>query len=267
VLSGGAALGISIYSHSQVTLNPSPDCRTYSARTKLTDHPARILGKFHPYQYLSSWLDVPFLVSGILLIVGYGWKNLCRERSFDMLILLGTFVLPQLAAFPVTALGWNPLDYHSPGLVGTCQRCGQRRLCGQPPYFLCCVLFQLRLGCYGIKALDCLCGLVLGYLHPPVHEHLLQLAGFFAGSVGALGYWLQQQGVHRGGQPWYYYLLIQIPVYEFLPALGVGLAAYFGLRRTSPAPLPAANSTPPNEEISVSPELLGMQKQSRSKIF
>jgi len=38
--------------------------------------------------------------------------------------------------------------------------------------------------------------------------------GFFVGTVGALGYWLQQQGVHRGGQPWYYYLLIQIPIYE-----------------------------------------------------
>ena len=66
--------------------------------------------------------------------------------------------------------------------------------------------------------------------------------GFFVGTVGALGYWLQQQGVHRGGQPWYYYLLIQIPIYEFLPALGVFLAAYFGLRHKSPAPLADTNS-------------------------
>ncbi len=56
-----------------------------------------------------------------------------------------------------------------------------------------------------------------------------------------LAHWdtgLAQQGVHRGSQPWYYYLLIQIPLYEFLPALGLGLAAFFGLRRKSPAPLP-----------------------------
>ena len=45
------------------------------------------------------------------LVIGYGWKNLRRQRSFDMLVLLGTFILPMLAPFPVKALGWNPLDY------------------------------------------------------------------------------------------------------------------------------------------------------------
>ncbi len=30
-------------------------------------------------------------------------------------------------------------------------------------------------------------------------------AGFFTGMVGSLGYWLEQQGVERGSQPWYYY--------------------------------------------------------------
>ncbi len=40
--------------------------------------------------------------------------------------------------------------------------------------------------------------------------------GVISGTVGALSYWLAQQGVQRGGQPWYYYLLL-IPLYEFLP--------------------------------------------------
>lgn len=48
--------------------------------------------------------------------------------------------------------------------------------------------------------------------------------GLLSGSVGALTYWLTQQGVQRGGQPWFYYLLL-IPLYEFLPlaAAVVGL--------------------------------------------
>jgi uncharacterized protein (TIGR03663 family) len=56
-------------------------------------------------------------------------------------------------------------------------------------------------------------------------------AGFFTGTIGSLGYWLAQQDVARGSQPWYFYLLIQIPVYEFLPALGLILAIIIGLRR------------------------------------
>ena len=51
--------------------------------------------------------------------------------------------------------------------------------------------------------------------------------GFFTGTIGSLGYWIVQQGVRRGSQPWYYYLLVQIPIYEFLPALGLILAQLF----------------------------------------
>lgn len=48
--------------------------------------------------------------------------------------------------------------------------------------------------------------------------------GFFTGLLGSLGYWLSQQGVARGGQPSYYYLLVELPTYEFLPYT-VGIAA------------------------------------------
>lgn len=50
--------------------------------------------------------------------------------------------------------------------------------------------------------------------------------GFFTGLLGSLGYWLSQQGVARGGQPSYYYLLVQLPLYEFLPYT-VALATMF----------------------------------------
>ncbi len=56
-------------------------------------------------------------------------------------------------------------------------------------------------------------------------------SGFFTGTIGSLGYWIVQQDVARGSQPWYFYLLIQIPIYEFLPALGLILALILGLRR------------------------------------
>ncbi|HEY3343727.1 MAG TPA: SMP-30/gluconolactonase/LRE family protein, partial [Anaerolineaceae bacterium] len=46
-----------------------------------------------------------------------------------------------------------------------------------------------------------------------------------------LGYWLSQQGVNRGEQPLYFYALIQIPMYEYLPAVGAILALIIAIRR------------------------------------
>ncbi len=54
--------------------------------------------------------------------------------------------------------------------------------------------------------------------------------GFFTGIIGSLGYWLSQQSVQRGSQPIYYYALIQIPMYEFLPALGSLLGVFYLIR-------------------------------------
>jgi predicted membrane-bound mannosyltransferase len=40
-------------------------------------------------------------------------------------------------------------------------------------------------------------------------------AGLASGTVGSLGYWLGQQEVQRGGQPWFYYLML-LPQYDFV---------------------------------------------------
>jgi streptogramin lyase len=74
--------------------------------------------------------------------------------------------------------------------------------------------------------------------------------GFMTGLVGSLGYWLEQQGVNRGSQPWYYYGFLQLPIYEYLPYLGTILALIFAprlLRLTAPQPseaLAPAEETP-----------------------
>ena len=56
------------------------------------------------------------------------------------------------------------------------------------------------------------------------------LAGIFTGSWQGMGYWIAQQDVARGNQPWYYYF-VGLPVYELLPLVfGVAGIIYF-LRR------------------------------------
>ncbi|PKB64836.1 MAG: hypothetical protein BZY80_01840 [SAR202 cluster bacterium Io17-Chloro-G2] len=53
------------------------------------------------------------------------------------------------------------------------------------------------------------------------------LAGVFSGVWQGVGYWIAQQDVARGNQPWYYYF-VGLSVYEFLPVFfGVAGAVYF----------------------------------------
>ena len=56
------------------------------------------------------------------------------------------------------------------------------------------------------------------------------LAGVFSGSWLGMGYWVAQQDVARGNQPWYYYF-VGLGVYELLPVVfGLAATVYF-LRR------------------------------------
>ncbi len=54
--------------------------------------------------------------------------------------------------------------------------------------------------------------------------------GFFSGAVGGLRYWLTQHSFARGGQPWYYYLLL-FPLYDFLPLVFGIAGGIWALRR------------------------------------
>ncbi len=54
--------------------------------------------------------------------------------------------------------------------------------------------------------------------------------GMVTGLISGLAYWMAQQGVQRGTQPWYYYGVVG-PMYEFLPLLlflpaGIGAIVY-----------------------------------------
>ena len=53
------------------------------------------------------------------------------------------------------------------------------------------------------------------------------MSGVFSGSWQGMGYWIAQQDVARGNQPWYYYF-VGLPVYELLPVIfGIAGAVYF----------------------------------------
>lgn len=161
-----------------------------------------------------------FAVSGFFAIQGYSLENIRKERSFDLLMVLGTMILPHLSAFPIRAFGGNPTDYSTNGIIRTAT------------VLVPIIAISIAIGLWWNRRVW-LISAALFYV-PFIVFYTTVFTngqGFFTGIVGSLGYWLEQQGVQRGGQPWYYYLLIQIPVYEYLPALGVFLASVLGIRR------------------------------------
>ncbi|NWF65124.1 MAG: TIGR03663 family protein, partial [Chloroflexi bacterium] len=186
-----------------------------------------------------------FIATAFFLIRGYSWERLRNERSFELLMVVGTIVLPQLSPLPIE-LFRKALNVSIPTTVPELQALSSD------------IRGILIIG--GFLLLMFALAIVIGLIWNPQKWFKTALmfwapfillyttfftnsAGFFTGTIGSLGYWIVQHDVQRGSQPWYYYLLIQIPTYEFLPALGFILALYLGLRRIFK---PAAEASKPN---------------------
>lgn len=169
---------------------------------------------------LITLLGILSLLAAIYFIHrGFGLANLRKNNSFGLIVLLASLVLPMLAPFPVKLMGWDPLDYSSLGMWRT-------------------AIFMIPLAILAIlvgiwwNARTWLINAALFYSIFTIFYTTLFTngTGFFTGIVGSLGYWLAQQAVERGNQPWYYYAFLQIPIYEYLPALGsliaLGMATF-----------------------------------------
>jgi uncharacterized protein (TIGR03663 family) len=172
-------------------------------------------------------------VAGLLLMVSsliLAFGRRLREDfpTLDILIISSTLTIPQGAALVANLIGWDPLNYKQPFaynrtlvvvllLVGVCVLIGslwdwRRWLIATGVFFGIFTIFYTTVFTNG--------------------------NGFATGLVGSLGYWLEQHGVERGSQPWYYYMLVQVPVYEFLPAIGSLLGGFLLFKRgRSPATL------------------------------
>ncbi len=169
---------------------------------------------------LGLGLIAGFVLAAVILIKGIGWFGVRDERSFDLLIMQGTLVLPLLAALPMDILKLNPLDYSVNGIVTS--------LLFIAPLLIVSILLGFW---WNWKVWVLNMGVFWGIFIIFYTTLFTQGSGFMMGLTGALGYWLAQQGVERGTQPLYYYALVQIPFYEFLPAFGTLLAGLIGFRR------------------------------------
>ncbi len=175
---------------------------------------------------LSAVLIVASLVSS------FGRRLRSEFPSLDLLVVSGSLVLTQLAAvfLPVETIASygqtdNPLLLVGPEAV--------RRLWLALPLLL---LVSIGVGvAWDWRRWMTAAGVFVAIYVPFYTTLFTHAMGLATGAIGSLAYWLGQHGVERGSQPWYYYLLLQIPVYEFLPAAGALIAGGYALmgRRAS----------------------------------
>ena len=153
------------------------------------------------------------------LVKGLGEK-IRTMRSFNLIALQMLLVLPLLGALVLKILGYNPEDYSSAGIV---RAVISLSVLGSLSMFL---------GLKWWRSVWLKAAAIFWTIFLVLYTSIFtQGQGFFIGLQGALGYWVSQQTVQRGTQPLYYYAFLQIPLYEFLPALGALTAFIIALKK------------------------------------
>ncbi|MBQ6509600.1 MAG: glycosyltransferase family 39 protein [Flexilinea sp.] len=189
-------------------------------------------------------------LAGILIMIIFtvralSWKTIRTSASFNLIVFLGALILPQLTAFPVHLIGWDPLDYSSSGILRT----------GIVLVILLALSFAIGIWWNRAVFLKSAAAfyMIFIFFYTTVFTNI---HGFFTGIIGGLGYWLSQQSVQRGGQPVYYYALIQLPVYEFAAIAGtiLALAIAFKKRRFWTAPGEMLSEAPEDAVIFIPEE-------------
>jgi len=194
--------------------------------------------------------EVAFIYGGILgsfivLLFLIQWLPRRDRRptelpSFDLAVVLGTLCLPLLSPLVMSLINipWGHL-FGQPFIDMNIFTDPQRIVStwqGNPVEVV-----RVFLIFFAAVALSVVIGMLWDWRRWPLMAGIFYLiftllyttfftngAGFVTGTLGSMGYWLAQQEVQRGGQPWFYYAIL-VPLYEFLPLLFsvAGIVYYF----------------------------------------
>lgn len=197
------------------------------------------LGVTSYYYHAVDRNDLALLLIGVaaasalvLLVLGLirtkrSWVRLRHDAAADLAVFMLALILPFMAPFGHLALHWDAMAYTSTQDI--LRSALLVAICAGASFGLAFYWFAMRTG-----DIDNTGGAPVS-LH---FSHWLQAMGVFwlvqvlffttfftntrnglaTGVVGSLGYWLAQQTVARGSQPWYYYPFIG-SIYEFLPII------------------------------------------------
>lgn len=204
-------------------------------------------GIYYGWPLYVEWLICGAVIVGLLILARAGrLRALHRFPELDVLIVMGTLTLPWLVALVIQLM--NPVSMMSMPDIATVVNAAL-------PIKFDTSVTAVQIGLSFLPVLPALAvSAVVGLLWSP--RRWLICLGIFAflflfffttvftningigtGLIGSLGYWLEQQPVQRGSQPQYYYLLVILPFYEFLPVIGsilvmiAGMVGFWRFRR------------------------------------
>jgi predicted membrane-bound mannosyltransferase/DNA-binding beta-propeller fold protein YncE len=174
----------------------------------------------------------------IYLIIPYLRGTLFRgQRPFDLMVLLGTLTLPLCSAALMDTLGKAfgsraPQDMNFSFLNSIPDLLKNQDFYTALAYILPLAAISIFIGLWWNRKLwPILAAVFIGIFALFFTTVFTSAGGLLDGLVRFLGYWIQQHAEARGGQPWFYYLFLQIPIYEYLPAIGAIVALVIALRR------------------------------------
>ena len=147
------------------------------------------------------------------------WRALTALPTYDLILMMGTLLLPLASPLAIRLLGHDPLDLSPTGITFSAIVFGV------------ILVISILIGLLWDRRRWPICAAFFYGIFVPLYTTFFTNGqGFATGMVGQLGYWLSQQGVKRGGQPWFYYLIL-MPMYEFGPLLiGLGGIVYVTIR-------------------------------------
>ena len=171
------------------------------------------------------------------------WGYLYAFPEVDFIVLIGTLILPWMTAVFPRLMRVGSSDYA--GIAESLPDALYQLLLGLPNIGSSTHVGQFAVGAAAFIPLFVLMAAIglswnwKRWLIAALIFHVIfafffttvftNIAGLASGMIYSLGYWLEQQGVRRGSQPQYYYLLIIMPTYEFLPILGSAAAMFAGV--------------------------------------
>jgi uncharacterized protein (TIGR03663 family) len=168
---------------------------------------------------IGAWVLAGAVIVAVLYMQQSGLvRKLYRFRELDVLIMMGVLILPWITPLIISMTGASPTDYSTNGII-------RAVIAGLPLVAVSVVVgvvwnwrrFLLYSACFWVPFVFFFTTM---FTNPN---------GLWSGVIGSLGYWLEQQGVRRGSQPNYYYQVIVMPIYEYLPVIGSLLAMLAGM--------------------------------------
>ncbi len=146
------------------------------------------------------------------VLVGASWRMRLRQfAELDLIVLLLTLVMPFLSAVVLKLMGWQISQFNNPGQITL-------SVVWQGGLVLALLwVFSGVLGWFWLRQRWFIAAGIFWAIELLFFTTFLTNGqGVGTGLVGSLGYWIDQQEVMRGGQPWYYFYML-VPLYEFLP--------------------------------------------------